>query len=137
MIDKRYEKTLKELNARIARYKNPILYLAPLEKAVIHVPTIEEVQTLRNIFKGGGCMMDDSDLLAQSVWMKYRKNPCAYAEVYSGKFRFANMKDYLEQDGREHHASDEREIVTLGEYCNMQKITPKILKKVNRDFNHR
>ena len=112
----------------------PILHLTPLEKTAVNAPTREDYNTLMRVYECSGWKWHDGKNPSEiNRWEIYGSDFCAGVGVHWGTnkvkvFGWGDKENYISLDGK---------IISIEEFYKIQKITPEMIKEVNKYFEKR
>ncbi len=133
---KKRQKTKRKVIKKVIKYDSgrPRLVLELLERTAVPVPTQEEYDQLMQIYEAGGLKWSTGHLPTElDIWSLIGKGICIDAGVdyykngtyNNGEFGWSNKEFYQSRGWR---------ILSLKEFLDVEGITPKILKKLNKWF---
>lgn len=106
----------------------PILKLNPMEETVVHTPTKEEYYILMQVYECGGWRWNNAHLPTKLIHWETEKETFINAGV-----NFANPSNLMGfRHG--HRESFPEGVISIQEFYDAQKITPKVLKEINQYF---
>jgi hypothetical protein len=104
----------------------PKITLKPLEKTVVHTPTQEEGNALMQVYECGGWKWIHGDLPT-----KYNNN---YWESMYKEETCIDTKNRFVYGSKELYQRAGRNVISIQEFYDKQKITPDILREIKNYF---
>ena len=109
----------------------PKLELIILEETAVHVPTLEEYDTLMQIYDCAGRIWRSGDLPTDyQAWHDYEENTCIQVQDYKGNLDSPKF-GYMDVESCKDSCWN---IISFQEFCEIQGITPEMIKELNTYF---